>query len=59
MKGIILNSIFLLFTIYVLIKTISYGLYEYRNENNKYGGVCIIIFSLLCVLYSNIMIWLN
>ena len=38
--------IFLLITIYILLKVIGYGIYEIKQENNKFGGIAFISFSL-------------
>ncbi len=43
--------LFILFCLYVLKDAISYGIYEYKN-NNKFGGVAVICFSLFSVILS-------
>lgn len=43
--------VFILFCLYVLKDAISYGIYEYKNEN-KFGGVSVIVFSLFSVILS-------
>lgn len=53
------HSLFLIFTIYILINSISYGIYEIKKENNKTGGASVIIFTIFSVIFSNIMIWQN
>ena len=43
----------ILFTVYVFIKSLSYGLYEIKSQNNKYGGISVIVFSFIvciCIL---------
>lgn len=49
---------FTLFTIYFLLKAIYYGIYEIKQENNKTGGIIVITFSTLVILFSNIMMWM-
>lgn len=51
--------VLIMFSVFVLIKTISYGLYEIKKENNKIGGICFIVFSIFCILFSNIIIIMN
>ena len=51
------HSLFFIFTIYVLINSISYGIYEIKKENNKTGGISVIILTIASVVFSNIMIW--
>ena len=53
------HIIFLFFTIYVLIESIYYGLFEIKNKKNKFGGICVISFAFICVLFCNIIVWLN
>ena len=43
--------IFILFCLYALKEAISYGIYEYKNEN-KFGGTCVIIFSIFTIVLS-------
>lgn len=57
--AIIYNIIFLVISIYILLRTISYGIYEINEKKNKSGGVTVIVFSILVILYSNIMMFLR
>ncbi|MFR2534586.1 MAG: hypothetical protein ACLS95_05085 [Clostridia bacterium] len=59
MINLIYHILFLLFTIYVLIHTISYGIYEIKEENNKTGGYFVISFTVFTIIFSNIVVWLN
>lgn len=53
------HFIFIVVTIFVLIKTIFYGIYEINTEKNKSGGIAIIIFSILVVVFSNLMTFIR
>lgn len=33
----------ILIAIYILVKTISYGIFEIKNNNNKIGGILVIV----------------
>ncbi len=57
--AIIYNIIFLVISIYVLLRTISYGIYEIKEKENKCGGTTVIVFSVLVIIYSNIMMFLR
>lgn len=59
MSPTIYNSIFLLTSIYILIKVIFFGIYEIKDLKNKVGGYITISLSVLIVIFSNIMIWLH
>lgn len=51
------HFIFIIITVFILIKTIFYGIYEINTENNKSGGIAIICFSVLVVVFSNIIVF--
>lgn len=51
------HFVFISATIFILIKTISYGLYEIKTENNKSGGIAVICFSVLVVVFTNIIVF--
>ncbi len=59
MLNFMYHSLFLLFTIYVLIESISYGIFEIKKEENKFGGSCVIAFSIFCVVLGNFIVWKN
>ena len=50
--------VFILFCLYVLKEAISYGIYEYKNEN-KFGGVFVIVFSVFSIILSIIAICIS
>lgn len=51
------HFVFTFVTIFVLIKTIFYGIYEINTEKNKTGGIAVICFSILVTIFSNIIIF--
>lgn len=55
----IYHFVFVIVTIFVLIKTISYGLYEIKTQNNKSGGIAVICFSIIVVIFTNIISFLR
>lgn len=57
MLDIIYHVLFLLFTIYVLIESTSYAIYEIKEQKNTLGGVSVVTFSVFCVVFSNIVVW--
>ncbi len=44
--------VFVILILYSFIKAISYAIYEIKQENNKFGGILIISFSVVCVITS-------
>lgn len=59
MTSIIYNLFFLLITIFVLLRTIGFAVYEIKELDNKVGGVVVICFSILVVIFVNIMMWIR
>lgn len=55
MNSIIYFIVFLIITLYILLKTIGYAIYEIKEQNNKIGGIVVITFSTLVVIFVNIM----
>lgn len=53
------HSIFIIVTIFILLKTIFYGIYEINTENNKSGGIAVICFSILVVVFANIIVFIR
>ena len=59
MNSIIYFIVFLIITLYILLKTIGYAIYEIKEQNNKTGGIVIISFSILVVIFVNIMMFIR
>ena len=53
------HLLFLIFSVYLLIQTISYGLYEINEQKNNFGGRIVILFSIFSIVFSNIIVWQN
>ena len=59
MADLIYRIVFLLITILIVFNSISYAIYEIKQEKNKYGGICVIIFTIFSSIFSNIMVWIR
>lgn len=59
MTTIAYDLIFFLTSLYVLLKVIGFAIYEIKEMNNKVSGIVIISFSILVVIFANIMIIIN
>lgn len=53
------HFLFIFITIYVLIKNIFYGLYEINTQENKFGGIAVISFSIIVIVFANIIVFLR
>jgi|GEM_PF-3804394 len=43
-------TVLLIFSIYIVIRTIAYAIYEIKEKKNKFGGISVIVFCLISVL---------
>lgn len=59
MQAFIYDFLFIIVSIFILFKTIGYGIYEIKQLQNKSGGICVITFSFITVIFFIIMIILN
>ena len=59
MQNFIYDLLFVLISLYVLIKTIYYGIYEIKQNNNKTGGIVVISFSTIVFIFFNLVILLT
>lgn len=46
-------------SIFIFIKTLSYGIYEIKNNSNTIGGITVIITGLFSVLVPTIAIFIK
>lgn len=44
--------LFVIVIIFIFLKVVAYGLYEIKQENNKFGGITVIVFSLFVSILS-------
>ena len=57
MREFIYQFVFFAVTLYILINSIFYGVYIYKTDNNKYGGIAIITLSTFTFVFCNVMIY--
>ncbi len=53
---IFFNFFFLIFSIILGIRSIAYGIYEVKQNENKAGGIGFTVFCLLTILFCNIVV---
>lgn len=46
--------LYLIVSFGILIKTISYGIYEYKEKENKVGGAIVFLLALSSFIFSNV-----
>lgn len=50
-----MNFFVVIASIYVAIKTIAYGIFEYKKNSNKIVGIFICILGIFCLIAPNII----
>ena len=53
------NFLFFIFSIFVLLKSVFYALYEIKSQDNKSGGVAIIVFTVIVLVSANVVVFLK
>ena len=46
-----------IFVLIVFIRTVSYGLFEIKNEDNKIGGIAVIAVAFAGLIFPNVFLW--
>ena len=59
MYNLFFYFVVLLFSIYTLLKNISYAKYEIQAQNNKSGAIASIAFTALSIILTHTLILLN
>ena len=53
------NFLFFIFSIFVLLKSVFYALYEIKSQDNKSGWVAVIVFSVIVIVLANVVVFLK
>ena len=53
------NFLFFILSIFVLLKSVFYALYEIKSQDNKSGGVAVIVFSVIVIVLANVVVFLK
>lgn len=49
--------LYTLFCLYTFWYTTSYAVYEIKEQKNKSGGICVVVFTLFAIAFSAFLIW--
>ena len=52
-----MNIFISILSIFAFIKTLSYGIFELKENNNKSGSILVIALSILGLILLNIAVW--
>lgn len=59
MVNIFCHFLFLIFSVFILLKSIFYALYEINTQDNKSGGIAVICFTVVVLIFANIVVFLK
>lgn len=59
MINLFCRILFLVFSVFILIKTSFYGFYEFNALKNKSGGIAIIVFSFMVMILTNVVVFIK
>ena len=59
MVNIFYHFLFLIFSVFVLLKSVFYALYEIKTQDNKSGGVAVIVFTVIILVFANVVVFLK
>ena len=60
MVNIFYHFLFFVFSIFVLLKSVFYALYEIKSQDNKSGGIAVICFTIVVLIFTpNIVVFLK
>lgn len=59
MVNIFYHFLFLIFSVFVLLKSVFYALYEIKTQENKSGGVAVIVFTIIVLVFANVVVFLK
>ena len=54
-----MRLIIIVLSIFICIKTISYGIYEIKSNENKFGGIFVIIFAVISSILPNLVVYIR
>lgn len=54
----LMKLIIFIFNILIIIKNISYAVYERKVNNNKFGSISVLFLGLICFVITNITLLL-
>lgn len=52
-----MNIFLSIISIFAFVKTISYGIFELKENNNKTASILVIVIGIINVLFFNIVLW--
>lgn len=54
-----MRIVILLVSIFIFLKTLFYGIYEWKEQNNKSGSIVIILIAIISLILPSILVSLR
>lgn len=54
-----MRLVIVLLSIYMVLKTVSYGIYEIKNNENKAGGITVILLAITAAILCDVIVYLR
>ena len=54
-----MRIIILILTVFVFIKTVGYGIFEYKSNNNKVSAIIIYVLAVIALVAPNVLIYMR
>lgn len=54
-----MSIIISILSIWVFTKTLSYGILEIKEYNNKFGGISVIVLAIFTIIFCNIVVFIR
>lgn len=56
MIDLVFHVLFVIASLYVFLKAVFYAVYEIKTQNNNVGGIGVIVFSVIVIVFANIIV---
>ena len=56
MIDLVFHVLFVIASLYVFLKAVFYAVYEIKTQDNKAGGIGVIVFSVIVIVFANIIV---
>lgn len=54
-----MRIVILLVSIFIFLKTLFYGIYEWKEQNNKSGSIVIILIAIISLIFPSVLVSLR
>ena len=59
MNNIYIKLFFSLICLFIFFYMVSFAIFEMKEKKNKFGGIAVIVLTIISIVYSNIIFYIN